>query len=313
MSFELDAIESLDEGFTESPLGVHYQPDRIYIEQREPGNMACHHWHGHVEINLPFDDSVDYLLNGRRFTLPAGHLGVFWAAVPHRLIDRRRCRRMMVAYVPIQMFLLWPLEERLYNDLLHGAVLASRDPYPLPPDQLDLLIRDFHQWDDTLSTLVAEELLIMLRRVTWYGWQQVLEPTLREQQPIRRGDPSLDQVRKMLDYIAKHYDEPITTASIAGQVGLHPNYAIGQFKKVMRTSIKQYINRMRVNHAKALLADTRRPILDIALSVGFSANSRFYVAFKRFEGMTPLQYRRLAYEGGRREIPQGEQRDPSRG
>jgi AraC-like DNA-binding protein len=95
----------------------------------------------------------------------------------------------------------------------------------------------------------------------------------------------------MLEFIAKNYDTPIKAADIASHVSLHPNYAMGQFKKVMRTSIKQYVNSMRINHARALLSDTNRSILDIALTVGFSANSRFYDSFQKVVGTTPQAYR----------------------
>lgn len=297
MSLEFKSIESLDEGFAQSPLGVHYQPDRVYLEEREPDNMQCYHWHGHVEINLPFEDRVDYLINGRTFTLPANHLGAFWAAVPHRLIERHQCKSMMIAYVPIHTFLYWPLDEPIYNDLLHGAVLASASPYPLARNHLNLMISDFQEHDETLSALISDELLIMLRRVTRYGWRQLLAPDVTEKRCIARGDPSLVQVQAMLEFIAKNYDRPITSELIASEVGLHPNYAMNQFKKVMRTSIKQYINRMRINHAKALLADTRRSILDIALCVGFGSSSRFYVAFKQYEEMTPQAFRLASVSG----------------
>lgn len=305
MALKFESIESLDDGFAQSPLGVHYQPDRVYLEEREPDNMQCYHWHGHVEINLPFEHDVDYLINGRTFTLPANHLGAFWAAVPHRLIERHQCQSMMIAYVPIQTFLYWPLDEPIYNDLLHGAVLASASPYPLARKHLRLLISDFQEHDETLSALVSDELLIMLRRVTRYGWRRLLEPDVTEKRSIARGDPSLVQVQAMLEFMAKNYDKPVTTAIIAQEVGLHPNYAMNQFKKVMRTSIKQYINRMRINHAKALLADTRRSILDIALSVGFSSNSRFYAAFKQYEDMTPQEFRAASFGGVSLNIPEG--------
>ena len=73
-------IELLDDSFANSPLGVHYHPERIYIESSEPDNMSGYHWHGHIEINIPFGGNVDYLINGRKFTIPDGHLGAFWAA-----------------------------------------------------------------------------------------------------------------------------------------------------------------------------------------------------------------------------------------
>ena len=72
---------------------------------------------------------------------------------------------------------------------------------------------------------------------------------------------------------------------------LHPNYAMNLFKQVMGYSIKDHITMMKVNHARALLAETNRSILDVSLTTGFSAMSRFYESFHKLVGVTPHQYR----------------------
>jgi AraC-like DNA-binding protein len=253
--------------------------------------MSCYHWHGHIELNIPFEDDVRYLLNGREFVARKNHLTMFWAAMPHRLIEHQHCGYMMIANIPIQMFLCLPLEEELFNNILHGAVMASGREYQVGVSQIKQWVDDFHQGDWSLNQLVADELTLMLRRVSYYGWNRVLAPEEETDQKIQRADPQIGNVQKMLEFIAKNYDTPIKAADIASHVSLHPNYAMGQFKKVMRTSIKQYVNSMRINHARALLSDTNRSILDIALTVGFSANSRFYDAFQKVVGTTPQAYR----------------------
>ncbi len=54
---------------------------------------------------------------------------------------------------------------------------------------------------------------------------------------------------------------------------------------------------MRIHHVRALLSDTDRTVLDIALTAGFSSSSRFYSTFSKYTGMSPQQYRRLARTG----------------
>lgn len=301
----IEEIELLDDSFANSPLGVHYHPDRIYIESRAPDNMDSYHVHGHVEINIPFGSQVDYLINGREVTIAEGHLGIFWAANPHLLLNRQQCHNMLIAYIPIQTFLCWPLEDQLFNAILNGATLCSEAPYELPKKQLAQWIKDFLQHDENLSSLISEELQIMLRRISFYGWTTLLSADLQPEERITRANPGLNQVQAMLDYIVHHYDTDITTLDIANHVGLHPNYAMNQFKKVMRISIKKYIHRMRINHAKALLVDTNRSIIDIAMSIGFSTNARFYDIFKQLEGMPPNQYRIMVRQNIHKSIPAG--------
>lgn len=300
-----EEIEVLDDCFANSPLGVHYHPDRIYIESREPDNMGRYHWHGHIEINIPFGSQVDYLINGRKFTIQEGHLGAFWAANPHMLLNRHQCHKIMIAYIPIQEFLCWPLEDKFFDGILNGAIFCSTTPYELSEAQLAQWVRDFLQHDENLSNLVSEELQIMLRRISFYGWTKLLSADLNPKERITRINSGLHQVQAMLDYITRYYNTAITTQDIAQHVGLHPNYTMNQFKKVMRISIKKYIHRLRINHAKALLIDTNQSIINIAMTVGFSTNARFYDIFKQQEGIPPKHYRMMVRQNIHKVIPAG--------
>ena len=49
--------------------------------------MARAHWHSQIELNLLSAGEMTYLINGRLVRLPERHVGVFWAATPHQVID----------------------------------------------------------------------------------------------------------------------------------------------------------------------------------------------------------------------------------
>jgi len=96
----------------------------------------------------------------------------------------------------------------------------------------------------------------------------------------------------MLRYIADNYDQKVTIEDVSGSTGLHKNYAMKLFNRVMKVSIKQYINQLRLQHAQALLLDTDKPVLNIALEAGFGSVSRFYDIFHREFATSPLEFRR---------------------
>jgi len=98
----------------------------------------------------------------------------------------------------------------------------------------------------------------------------------------------------MLEFIAVNYDQVLTINAIAEHVKLNPNYAMGIFQRVMQLTMKQYITAMRINHVRALLSDTDKTILDIALTAGFGSSSRFYSTFQKYVGMPPQKYRKLS-------------------
>ena len=57
----------------------------------------------------------------------------------------------------------------------------------------------------------------------------------------------------------------------------------------------EYLLRRRIERARDLLLQHDSSIADIALSVGFQAQSHFTTVFKRFMGDTPHQWRRSNY------------------
>ena len=58
-------------------------------------------------------------------------------------------------------------------------------------------------------------------------------------------------------------------------------------------TLKNYVNMLRINEAKALLEESEISILDIALKVGIPDQSHFAQVFKKNVGMTPRMYRKL--------------------
>ncbi|WP_108653079.1 transcriptional regulator MelR [Dongshaea marina] len=279
-----------------SPLSLYSTHEQIDIELRAPHEMPAYHWHGQVEINLPIGGDVEYIVNGNRVSIRAGHIGLFWACVPHRLTDPGCSHNMGIINVPVHQFLGWPLSRELVNQITHGAVLQSNSANLVSEFELKRWKLELQHPCESRRLLARDEISLMLKRVCLDGWSQMLGGG--SDKPIKQGASRHSQfyVGQMLEFIAAHHDTPLTMTQIAEHVGLHANYAMGIFRKVMQMTIKQYITSMRINHARALLSDTERGIMDIALTVGFNSSSRFYQTFQRYLGMPPNQYRMLLRE-----------------
>jgi len=108
----------------------------------------------------------------------------------------------------------------------------------------------------------------------------------------RRKHAGEEVIRKMADYIEKHYQEvSLTAESVAAVVGLSPNYARAKFKEATGKSISASIGEMRFHKACELLRTTNLPAGRIAALVGFENAKYFYGAFKKHFGVTPGEYR----------------------
>ena len=98
---------------------------------------------------------------------------------------------------------------------------------------------------------------------------------------------------KVMDYIHKNYRTNIDTTSIAVGTGLGYS-SIGRIvKNKTGKNVLEYINGLRIGEAKRLLRQTNMNIADIAQTVGYNNDQSFSRFFKKFEGVTPGDFRNL--------------------
>ena len=63
------------------------------------------------------------------------------------------------------------------------------------------------------------------------------------------------------------------------------------FKRAYGVSVNDYINQYRVSQAKALMDETDMKVYEIAFHVGFNDQHYFSKIFKRYQGVSPTEYR----------------------
>lgn len=95
----------------------------------------------------------------------------------------------------------------------------------------------------------------------------------------------------LLTYINKNLDKKLTVESLAGIVKLSPDYLSVQFKNITGFTVIQYINQCRIDNAKILLLNNEMRIKDIAIAVGFNDEFYFSKMFKKYEGISPRDFR----------------------
>jgi len=100
------------------------------------------------------------------------------------------------------------------------------------------------------------------------------------------------RMRQLIEFIEVNLDQPLTLDAMAGQIGLSPLYLARAFKAAVGQSPHQYVLARRIERAKELLRNTEMPIIDVALSVGFSSQSHLSHWMIRHSGVSPGVYRR---------------------
>lgn len=95
-------------------------------------------------------------------------------------------------------------------------------------------------------------------------------------------------------WIAAHSHEDIDLNKAAGEVALSAFHFLRLFSRVLGVTPHQYLVRSRLRHAAQLLADSDRPVTDVALDVGFADLSNFVRTFHRAAGLSPRGFRQAA-------------------
>jgi len=102
------------------------------------------------------------------------------------------------------------------------------------------------------------------------------------------------RLNPVFDFINKRLQYAITVEELAGLIGVTPQHFCVLFKEITGHRPVDYINFHRINRAKDLFA--REPSLkvsDVGKRVGFDNNSYFSTIFRKYEGISPRQYKDL--------------------
>jgi AraC family transcriptional regulator len=100
------------------------------------------------------------------------------------------------------------------------------------------------------------------------------------------------KVGRLIDFIEENLDRDLSLEVLAAEVSLNSLYLPRAFKKVLGQTPHQYVLRRRIERARGLLSNTDMPIVDVALTTGFSSQSHLSNWVLRITGVSPASFRR---------------------
>ncbi len=103
---------------------------------------------------------------------------------------------------------------------------------------------------------------------------------------------SCRMVQNLLHYLNREYASDITGELLEKEFGGNFDYMNRVFRKTTGETIFRYLNRVRINHAKALILNSPWKMSVIGSRVGFSDEYYFSRVFKKYTGKSPTEYAR---------------------
>lgn len=110
-----------------------------------------------------------------------------------------------------------------------------------------------------------------------------------------QNDAGISVPQKFLDvrsYIETHYAEKLTLDGLSAMFYVSKYHLLREYQRLFGVTVTNDITARRLSHAKSRLRFSSDSVETIALQSGFQTSSYFIKVFKRYESMTPLEYRR---------------------
>ncbi len=119
----------------------------------------------------------------------------------------------------------------------------------------------------------------------------------------KRASPS-SHIEKALKYIEKNYANPyLSIDDVALSIPVHKNYLSLLFKNSLGVTFTQYLTQKRVEKAIVLLKNTDYSISRISGSVGYADQLYFSKLFRKFNKMSPSEYRKTVSRNDKNDAP----------
>jgi AraC-like DNA-binding protein len=108
----------------------------------------------------------------------------------------------------------------------------------------------------------------------------------------RKATPAEIRVLQAEQYIRDHFATIVSVREVADDIGIGYDILRHTFKKVRKKSMVRYLNEVRVDRAKSLIAHSKQSLKEIAPECGFNDEYYLSTVFRKITGTVPGRYRR---------------------
>lgn len=251
------------------------------------------HFHNVMEVGVCLEGSGKMIYEEEEIPYHAGMVSVIPQNVPHNTVNEPGAYSLW-SYVFIDS---------------HSYLLRefSDDPQFLAKTENRIGVRYFLEEADQCPEIVsaAEGILREREKNEPYAREminayvmQILMATARNNRAYDQANPdeehrhSKQQIRGVLDFIQKHFSEPLTIGDLAGSFHVSETHFRRIFKECMNMSPADYLNMIRIQQACTMLLKTDFPVDLVAEKAGFTTLSTFNRNFRHFMDDSPLRWKK---------------------
>ena len=251
------------------------------------------HYHCHndfIELSFITSGSVDYLIEGEKYTLKKGQVLISNPGIYHKeLFDSNtRCRELHIGLNNLNLF---SNSKKNYIDIGDKNVLTInkyRDDILKTCLEIVEEQREYNQTSPFMLKSLVMKLLVLLHR-------EINEetPNLDSHEFSFKSREKKELVEGITKYLNENYVQDISLYTLSKNMYLSPVYISKIFKEVMGDSPINYLIQIRLSKAKELLEDSKLSIKSIAKMVGYDDPYYFSKLYKKYYGTSPSKARKI--------------------
>ncbi|MDD5847843.1 MAG: AraC family transcriptional regulator [Firmicutes bacterium] len=265
-----------------------------HMVRRGHFDMKVKHFHPEYEIFYILQGQRNFFFDNRSMTASEGDL----ILIDSNLIHTTRSvsegdlgHNRIILYVTsdkMQRF------DRQYPELnLVRYFHQNYGIYHLTPEQQSRFM-DFYYFFKEETRTCGPHYKLMVDLQTVFLLAHMTRDLRRENQIsfAEAKDPVQANAYRIADYLYAHYGEDLSLDQIAERFSFSKYYISRTFREVTGYTLREYQNLYRIRAAKQLLEETGLPVDEVASRVGYHSAVYFGKIFKKYMGLSPLQYRK---------------------
>lgn len=145
-----------------------------------------------------------------------------------------------------------------------------------------------HTYTDTLENIFINaqtQILLLYSTDCMLGEKEETSFTCK----FLANEADREKIIKAREILLQHIGEPITIKALSRKVAINECYLKKGFKEIFGTTIFDFYQSQRMEHAKYLLYDKGLSVTEVSLLLGYSSISHFSTAFKKHTGIKPCE------------------------
>lgn len=259
----------------------------VSLETLPENNMSRSHAHDKYELYFLIKGSRHLLIKNDFYKIEEGDLLLFSPGVLHKTLNGSPAKyRRIVINFPKNLIKNILTESDTYENFVRkdAIIIRSKAASAYAADAictLESLISDKKIYSGEFEFLMMS----LLYRLMYYLVSE--ENILPSTKYYKKTNGIISDI---LNYINQNFTESITLAELSMRFYVSEFHLCRNFKKSTGRTITEYINYMRIEKAKQILTESKKPIKEIAGECGFKTTAHFNHIFKEYEKINPSQF-----------------------